>query len=218
MTIEYTEATFSFCYFTLLFIDMTDTTLLLELITKQLNVNKTHMAKYDRMILKTKDDSVRCQKYLNAAAESRDLQRCLERVQKFLVTPRKRLYQKNRRAILGLDQENDMKDRLPLGFLDDPYNLAPTDITGLPEEVIAELNISPSDKTDAIIIDLIKMAGGTLILDKIIAGLAHLTGEVHQRSALTARLYRMAKKGLIQSVKGKKGVYTIHRSSLQDFL
>jgi hypothetical protein len=99
--------------------------------------------------------------------------------------------------------------KLPAGFLDNPYTLTPRDMAGLPEDLIAQL--SDLDQTEIEILELIDMAGGTLVLDKIIAGLFHLTGKSYQRQQMTAKLYRMSKKGLIYSVPKKKGLYTTEK-------
>ena len=74
--------------------------------------------------------------------------------------------------------------------------------------MLSELNITENDKLESTIVDLINAAGGVLVLDKIIVGIFHITGEKHQRISMTAKLYRMAKKNLVYSVPKKKGVYT----------
>lgn len=86
--------------------------------------------------------------------------------------------------------------------------LRPEDLTGLPPELLAQLNISETDKLEASIVEVVNEAGGTIILDKLIIGLYRKTGEVPIRQPLVNRLYRMSKKGLVFSVKGKKGIYT----------
>ena len=101
--------------------------------------------------------------------------------------------------------------KLPPNFFANPLALTSADVAGLPDDVIKELNISESDKLELSIIELVNGAGGTLILDKIIAGLHWMTGETHQRVTLTSKLYRMGRKGLIFSVPKKKGVYTTVR-------
>lgn len=95
---------------------------------------------------------------------------------------------------------------LPQGFFDNPLALTSKDIEGLPDVVLDELNAL--DSLEIAILELFTMAGGTLILDKIIAGLYHLTGTPHSRTAITAKLYRMSKKALVYSVPKKKGLYT----------
>ncbi len=99
-------------------------------------------------------------------------------------------------------------EKLPANFFANPLALAPADYDGLEKDLLSELNITEGDKLDLVIVDLINAAGGMLILDKIIIGLFHLTGEKHQRVSMTARLYRMSKKNLVYSVPKRKGVYT----------
>ncbi len=98
--------------------------------------------------------------------------------------------------------------KLPADFFSNPLALAPTDYAGLEQDLLSELNITENDKLESTIVDLINAAGGVLVLDKIMVGIFHITGEKHQRVSMTAKLYRMAKKNLVYSVPKKKGVYT----------
>lgn len=82
------------------------------------------------------------------------------------------------------------------------------DIEGLPPELMQELSISDADRLEFTIVSIINDAGGILSLDKIIVGLYKKTGEVHKRSTLTSRLYRMIQKSLIYSVPYRKGIYS----------
>lgn len=90
------------------------------------------------------------------------------------------------------------------------------DIEGLPAELMQELSISEADKLEFTIVGIINEAGGLLSLDKIIIGLFKKTGEVHKRSNLTSRLYRMIQKGLIFSVPYRKGIYSTQELSEED--
>lgn len=84
------------------------------------------------------------------------------------------------------------------------------EIEGAPEELLKELNLSETDKQDLLIEYLIAKAGGVLSLDKIMLQLWKKSGEVPKRNTLTSRLYRMAAKGMIYNVPGKKGVYSTY--------
>jgi hypothetical protein len=86
--------------------------------------------------------------------------------------------------------------------------LRPEDLTGLPPELLRQLKITEGDKLEAAIVEVINEAGGTILLDKLLIGLFRKTGDVHQRSTLVGRLYRMSQKDLVWSVPRKKGVYT----------
>ncbi len=92
-------------------------------------------------------------------------------------------------------------------------HLSLEELDGLPDEVLAELSISDSDKTDFSIITLINNAGGIASLDRIIFKLYKETGELVKRANLNARLYRMVQKEQIYSVPGKKGVYSTTKIS-----
>lgn len=88
------------------------------------------------------------------------------------------------------------------------FQLFPEDIEGLPQELIDQLSINDADKLEFEIINIIDEAGGVLNLDKILIGLYKKTKEIHKRTPLTAKLYRMSQKDLIFAVPNKKGVYS----------
>lgn len=104
-----------------------------------------------------------------------------------------------------------LKD-LPDGFASNPLTMSGEELSKLPSELLAQLNISNGDMADLYIVELINNAGGVLSLDHIIAGLYYITGEVHRRTVVVSRLYRLAKKGRVSSVKGRKGIYTTSQS------
>lgn len=86
--------------------------------------------------------------------------------------------------------------------------VTPQDLIGLPDEVIAQLNISESDRQEFFIMSIIEKLGGVASIDKIIIGAYRDNKEVLERQKLNAKLYRMASKGLIYSHPNKKGVYS----------
>jgi len=90
------------------------------------------------------------------------------------------------------------------------------EIHGLPQELLEELSISESDKTEFNISSLITELGGVASLDRLLVALFRQTGEITKRAALNQRLYRMVQKELIHSVPGKKGVYSIRPISEED--
>jgi len=90
----------------------------------------------------------------------------------------------------------------------DPLTLSPDDLTGLPPDLLSQLNISEGDKLDALIVEVINEAGGTLLLDKILIGLYKKTEAIYQRAQIVSRIHRMSKRGLVRSVPRRKGVYT----------
>jgi hypothetical protein len=83
------------------------------------------------------------------------------------------------------------------------------DIDGLPEELIRELSITDGDKAEFTIQALMHDHGGVMSLDQLLIGLYRKTGEIHKRSNLNARLYRMTKKNSLFDVPGRKGVYSV---------
>ncbi len=85
-----------------------------------------------------------------------------------------------------------------------------SELQGLSEELMSEPSITESDKLDYSIVELVAQQGGMASLDRIIVEIFQLTGEILKRQNLNARLYRMAQKGMLFSVPGKKGVYSCH--------
>jgi len=82
------------------------------------------------------------------------------------------------------------------------------DLSDLPAEVIAQLNLTRIDELEQQMRDIVAAADGEEIgLDRIIIELYRRYRYVGERRFIMNKLYRMAQKGLINSVEGKKGVY-----------
>ncbi|MGI8738531.1 MAG: hypothetical protein ACR2KU_02415 [Gammaproteobacteria bacterium] len=96
--------------------------------------------------------------------------------------------------------------------------LTPTDLEGLPDEQIAELNISSVDRVEFDILNLLEDSGGIMTLDQILIGLYRKTQAVQKRQTITSRIYRMGQKNLIYSVPRRKGVYSSRRISEEEAL
>lgn len=99
----------------------------------------------------------------------------------------------------------------------DSLYITAEDLVGLPQELIDALNITPSDKKDFLIADIIKELGGIAMLDKIMIAIYRKTGEIETRTKLTARIYRMINKGLVFAHPSKKGVYTSKKLEKSEF-
>lgn len=91
--------------------------------------------------------------------------------------------------------------------VDDLFYLDPLSIDELPEELRKEINLSGSDLYDAQILDLLKIAGRPLTLNELLLGAYRKFKVQHKRTALTARLYRLAGDNKVISL--SKGVYTL---------
>jgi hypothetical protein len=87
------------------------------------------------------------------------------------------------------------------------FVLRPEEIENLPEELIAELSATVTDKTELAIFRTVNEFGGAASLDQILVDLYKKTKEIVKRTTLTSRLYRMQQKGLVFPVPGRKGVY-----------
>jgi hypothetical protein len=184
-------------------------------IDKHLEFVKRQIAHYDAMAVKNRGMPNKLNTYMGLGANLRDLLAFLEeQASKGGQAPA--ACPPANTPFNGNPLDNGLLAKLPADFFANPLALTASDLTGLPPAAFSELNISQSDKLELQIVDLINHAGGILILDKIIAALCYITGEVHQRVALTAKLYRMSRKGLVYSVPGKRGVYTTKRPAIVD--
>lgn len=86
--------------------------------------------------------------------------------------------------------------------------ISPEDIKNLPQELLDQLNISDSDRSDFQIIEAINSVGGVASIDKILIAYYHLTKEIYDRQKLMAKLYRMSVKKMLYSHPHKKGIYS----------
>jgi hypothetical protein len=87
--------------------------------------------------------------------------------------------------------------------------LSPADLEGLPDELLAQLAISSSDKADFEILSIFEQLGGIASLDQVIIALYKKTGEIPERAKINAKIYRISQKGLLEPVEGKKAVYRV---------
>ena len=148
--------------------------------------------------------------FVNSQAEFHERQA----VRFFQDTRRLELHRNTAKKFRDLAEAIEFNEKVlsKLGPLPSPKKAALTlswnEIEGLPDELVAELSISDSDKSDYNLIALIDEVGGMASLDRLLVELYKKTGEVIKRSNLNARLYRMIQKEMVFSVPGKKGVYS----------
>lgn len=84
------------------------------------------------------------------------------------------------------------------------------DISDLPPSVIAELNLTKIDELEQQMRDIVAAGDGSEVgLDPIIIELWRRHKVSHPRRFIMNKLYRMAQKGIIESVEGRKGAYMI---------
>ena len=173
-------------------------------ISEHIEFVKSQIDHYDGMAIKNRSNPARLNIYIEVSAKLRKLLSDLEEAlaQQIAASSSETSLSGNNPLQIGT------LSKLPPEFFSNPFSLSATDIEGLPPELIEELGITPGDKLEIAIVELIKAAGGTIVLAKLIVGLYHVTGESHSRVSLTAKLYRMSKKGLVFSVPNKKGYYT----------
>lgn len=90
------------------------------------------------------------------------------------------------------------------------------DIFDLPSELVQELSITKGDSLEDKLITVINSYGGTANLDQILVGLYKKYGIIQKRRYIQNKLYRMAKAGMVHSIKGKKGIYTTDSSKITE--
>lgn len=83
------------------------------------------------------------------------------------------------------------------------------DLSDLPPEVLAELSVTKLDELEQQMRDIVASGADEVGLDVVIVELYRRHKIVHPRRFVMNKLYRMAQKGLIYGVDGKKGVYTV---------
>jgi hypothetical protein len=90
------------------------------------------------------------------------------------------------------------------------------DLSDLPEEVLAELNLTKVDELEQQLRDIVASGDGAEVgLDAIIIELYRRHKGIHPRRFIMNKLYRMAQKELIYSVEGRKGVYYVPKARPQ---
>lgn len=88
------------------------------------------------------------------------------------------------------------------------------DLSDLPEEVMAQLSLAKVDELEQQMRDIVASGDGAEVsLDAIIIELFRRHNVIEQRKFIMNKLYRMAQKGTISSVEGKKGAYYVPTAS-----
>jgi hypothetical protein len=151
---------------------------------------KEHVGIQQKLAQKYEDSPYRKSQHLKSAKNFADLANFLAEIQS-----------KGTRDTSYLNRGDSPRKRIALTY---------EDVDGAPEELLRELNLSDADKQDLLIEYLIAQAGGVLSLDKIMVEFWRSTRDVPKRTTLTSRLFRMAGKGIIYNVPGKKGVYSTY--------
>ena len=82
------------------------------------------------------------------------------------------------------------------------------DLSDLPPELVKELTGIKVDDLEQQIFTVVKAGGSEVDLDSILIELFRRFKVVQTRKFLQNKLWRMAQKGVIQTVPGRKGVYT----------
>lgn len=113
-----------------------------------------------------------------------------------------RLSPENSKAQIGTSPPPPPTSAAPV-----PINSVPDEFADLPPELLAELSEGAKAQIDPVI-KVINDRGGTATLDEILIDLYRATKEVHKRTIIQNKLFRLSKRELCWSVPGKKGVYS----------
>jgi len=157
---------------------------------------KDQVTVQERLAKKYEDDTYRQGMHVKTANSFAELGRFLEEIQK-----------RGTQDTAYLSRGDSAQKRIQLTY---------EEIENAPDELLKELNLSETDRQELLIEYLIAQAGGVLSLDKIMVQLYARTRDVPRRNTITSRLYRMAGRGMIYNVPGKKGVYSTYELSEQD--
>jgi hypothetical protein len=151
---------------------------------------KEQVGVQEKLAKKYEEDSYRQGLHLKTANNFSDLAKFLEGIQR-----------RGTRDTAYLNRGDTPQKRIQITY---------EEIADAPEELLRELNLTENDRQELLVEYIIARDGGILSLDKIMVELYKQTKEVPKRNALTQRLYRMASRGMIYNVPGKKGVYSTY--------
>lgn len=99
---------------------------------------------------------------------------------------------------------NDVDD-----LLKTPTDIHQSTLDGLPEELIAQLQISDADRFQWCVVDIInRTPDKTISLEVLLIALYKVTGKIYERADLANRMSRLSRKGVAFPVPGRKAVYT----------
>ncbi|MEP3074321.1 hypothetical protein [Maricaulis sp.] len=84
------------------------------------------------------------------------------------------------------------------------------DLSDIPRELLKELTLAKTDELEQQIHIVVQSApDGQADIDTILIGLYRKFDVIQKRRFLQNKLWRMTQKGLLSSVRGKKGVYAV---------
>lgn len=85
------------------------------------------------------------------------------------------------------------------------------DLSDLPPSLVRELALARTDHLEDRIHQIIRAAGGSADIDVILVMLWRRYRDEQKRKFIQNKLYRMGQKGLVFSLPGRKGVYSISK-------
>lgn len=89
------------------------------------------------------------------------------------------------------------------------------DLSDLPPAVLEQLNLTKIDELEGQMRDIIAAADGSEVsIDQIIIELYRRHKVVQERRYILNKLYRMAQKGIVHGVEGRKGLYYLPKSNV----
>lgn len=124
---------------------------------------------------------------------------------------------KHREAAEGLNDIHAFLESLPSDITADKppqngpdiFELDPFRLDDIPDDLVEELKIGRAEKADAQILELFRIAHRPLNISEVLIGLFRKFNESEKRTAVSARLYRLAQANEITPVEGERGVYKL---------
>ena len=107
-------------------------------------------------------------------------------------------------ALISMLREvHELRERLMPRVVTEDFG----DLGDLPPELRQQLSAYKVDELEQKLHDIAKSTDNELSIDHFLVEMYRRHGDIHERRPLMNKLYRMAQKGMIFAVEGKKGVY-----------
>ena len=82
------------------------------------------------------------------------------------------------------------------------------DLVDLPEELLREMGVTNTDRRNVLLLEIMKKhEPEPTSINQLLLGIYKETGEIEKRSRLIGRMYRLARRGAVSALPGKKGLY-----------
>jgi len=83
------------------------------------------------------------------------------------------------------------------------------DISDLPDELVKELAVTPTDELEDQVLTVVRACNGEANLDQVLVGLYRKFKVIQTRRYLQNKMYRMSKKLLLYPIPGQRAAYSL---------